>query len=150
LHTILIITLLTVATFGQTTETWKMNPVKSTRNDTEPLPRSFVIRYEPHSDGEAATSWRVTEDGRSETVSFILRYDGKDHPHPLEDGFDSVNARKLKNGDIEVLFKKDGKVTIQQLRRLTADGQQMTIQFQFLSKSGKWLKQIVVFEKQKE
>jgi hypothetical protein len=150
MRTILIIVLLAGAAFGQTLGTWKMNPDKSSRNGDEPFPRSLVICYEPHPDGETTTIWRITHDGRSETISFILRYDGKDYPDPLQEHFDSVSAKKLEDGAIEVIHKMDGKKVSQELRRLSADGQQLTIYLQFLSKTGQWLKWVVVFEKQKE
>ncbi|MCI0388968.1 MAG: hypothetical protein MOB07_09430 [Acidobacteria bacterium] len=126
-----------------------MNPDLSTHNDDEPFPRSLVIRYEPHPDGEGVTIWRVTHDGRSETVSYILRYDGKYYPHPLQgEHADSICARKLDDGSIEVLSKKDGKIVSQKIRRLSADGKQITIQVKFLSKTEKWIKRVIVFDKQ--
>ena len=147
---IILLLLLAGPVYGQSTGFWKMNPDKSTHDDDQPLPNSIVMRIEPHLEGEIETTWSSTHDGRSETVSLILRNDGKDYPHPLHAQFDSVNTSKLAGGAIKVLYKKDGKIVGQQLRQLTADGQQMTIHFQFLSKTGKWLKQVVVFEKQKE
>lgn|SRR5262249_48593519 len=147
---LIIIILLAGAGLGQTTGTWKMNPEKSKHDDEEPFPRSFVIRIEPHPEGETITVWRVTQEGQSETDSFIQRYDGKDRPFPREERFDSFNARKLEDGAIEVIFKKDGKVVFRQTRRLTADGQQMTIEYQLLSRTGRWLDRILVLEKQKE
>jgi hypothetical protein len=147
---ILIITLLAGTTFGQTTGTWRMDPEKSRHNDKEPFPRSFVIRIEPHPEGEAVTVWRITQDGRSETDSFIQRYDGKDYPYPREERFDSFNAKKLEDGAVDVIFKKHGKVVVRQTYRLTADGQEMTIQYQLLSKTGQWLDRVLVLEKQKE
>jgi len=147
---VMLIALLAGTIFGQTTGTWKMNPAKSKHPDQEPFPRSLVIRIEPHPEGEAVTLWHVTQDGRSETDSYIVRYDGQDHPYPREERFDSFNAKKLEAGAVEVIYKKDGKVVARQMRRLTADGQQMTIQDQFLSKTGQWLNRVLVFEKQKE
>jgi hypothetical protein len=150
MRTILIIILLTGTGFRQTTGTWKMNPEKSRHNDKEPFPRSFVIRIEPHPEGEAVTVWGVTQDGLSETDSVIQRYDGKDYPYPREERFDSFNARKLEGGAIKVIFQKDGKVVARQTRRLTADGQQMTIEYHLLSKTGQWLNRVLFLEKQKE
>jgi hypothetical protein len=151
MRTIIIITLLAGTLFGQTTGTWKMNPDKSKHDDPEPFPQSFVMRIEPHLEGEAITLWRVTQDGRSETDSFIQRFDGKDYPFPREERFDSFNARKLADGTIESVFKKDGKVVYRQTRQLTADGEQMTIEYQLLlSATGRWLDRVLVLEKQKE
>jgi hypothetical protein len=150
MRTILVIILLGASVFGQTTGTWKMNPDKSKHDDAEPFPRSFVIRIEPHPEGEAVTVWRVTQDGRSETDSYIQRFDGKNHPYPREERLDSFNARKLEDGTIAIIFKKGGKVVARQTRRLAADGQQMTIDYQLLSKTGQWLDRVMVLERQKE
>lgn len=150
MRTIIIITLLAGTVFGQTTGTWKMNPDKSKHDDAEPFPQSFVMRIEPHPEGEAVTVWRVTQDGRSETDSYIQRFDGKDHPHPRTERFDSFNAKKLEDGAIEIIHKKDGKVVYRLTRRLTADGQQMTIACQLLSPTGRWLDRVLVLDKQKE
>jgi hypothetical protein len=150
MRSILLIILLAGTVFGQTTGTWKMNPDKSKYNDDEPLPRNLVIRFEPHAEGEVVTVWRITEQGQSETDSFIQYYDGRDHPYPRRERFDSFNARKLDDGSISVLFKKDSKVISRHLRRLTPDGQQMTIEEQLLSQTGQWQDRILVFEKQTE
>ncbi len=150
MRTILIIALLAGVGFGQTAGTWKMNPEKSKHHDEEPFPQSLVIRVEPHPDGEAVTIWRLTQDGRSETDSYIQRFDGQDRPHPRQERFDCFNARKLADGAIEVLYKKDGKVVARQTRRLPADGRQMTVEYQLLSRTGQWLNRVLVLEKQKE
>jgi len=150
MRTILIIALLGLTVFGQTSRTWKMNQGKSTHKDGKPFPRSLVIRLEPHPEGETVTIWHETQDGKSQTDSFILRYDGKDHPYPREELFDSFSARKLEDGAIEILYKKDGKVVEKQIRRLMADGQQIRIQCQLLSENGRWLDRVLILEKQEE
>ena len=150
MRTILIIAMLAGTAFGQITGMWKMNPEKSRHDDEEPFPLSFAIRIEPHPEGEAITVWRITPDGRSETDSYIQRFDGKDHPYPREERLDSFNARKLEDGAIAIIFKKDGKVVARQTRKLTTDGQQMTIHYQLLLKTGQWLDRVLVLEKQKE
>ena len=150
MRTVLIIILLAGTVSGQTAGTWKMNPDKSKHNDEEPLPRTLIIRFEPYREGEVVTIWRTTWEGLSETDSFIQYYDGKDHPYPRVERYDSVNARKLKDGTIAVVFKKGGKVVFRHTRRLTAGGQLMTIEEQVLSKTGQWLNRVLVFEKQKE
>jgi hypothetical protein len=147
---ILMIIFLAGIVSGQTTGTWKMNPDKSRHNDGEPLPRSLIMRFEPHPAGEVVTVWRITPEGRSETDSFIQYYDGKDHTYLREERFDSINARKLKDGTITVMFKKGGKIVFRHAYRLMSDGQLMMIEEQVLSKTGQWLDRTLVFEKQKE
>src|SRR5262245_16477058 len=146
---VLLIVLLAGTGFGQTPGTWKMNRAKSRKYDSGPLARSVVIRCEAHPEGEKVTMWRVTEDGRSVTDSFILRYDGKDHPHRNpEERFDSINSRKLGDGAIEVLFKKDGKVVGRQVRRLSQNGRELTMKYQMISPTGERLDRLCIFEKQ--
>jgi hypothetical protein len=127
-----------------------MSSDKSTHGNEEFFPQSFVMRIEPHPEGEAITIWHVTHDGRSETDSYIQRFDGKDYRYPREERLDSFNARKLEDGAIAIVFKKDGKVVARQTRRLRADGQQMSIENQILLKTGQWLNRVLVLEKQKE
>jgi hypothetical protein len=150
MRTILIIALLGITVFGQTSRTWKMNQGKSTHKDDKPFPRSLVIRLEPHPEGETVTIWQETQDGKSETDSFILRYDSKDRPYPREELFDSFSARKLEDGAIEILYKKDGKVVEKQIRRLMADGRQIKIQCQLLSETGRWLNRVLVLERHED
>ena len=108
------------------------------------------MSIEPHPEGEAVTVWRVTEDGRSETESFILRYDGEDHPNPRQERFELFNARRLPDGTTEVIYKKAGKVLARQVRQFAPDGSQMTIQCGFFSRTGTWLERVLVFEKQRK
>ena len=125
-----------------------MNLTKSKHNDQGPFPRSLVIRYEAHPEGEMVTIWRVTQNGRSETDSFILRYDGKDYPHPRTERFDFFNARKLDDGTTEVLYKKNGKVVGRQVRKLSGQGKQLTLEYQLLWKTGEWFTRMMVLERQ--
>src|SRR5262245_4120416 len=94
-RTVLLIALLAGTGFGQTPGTWKMNRERTRKHDSLPLAQSVVIRYEPQPEGEKVTTWRITEDGRSVTNSFILYYDGKDHPYSGPPGADFITARKL-------------------------------------------------------
>jgi hypothetical protein len=78
----------------------------------------------------------VTQGGRSETA------------RPAR--FDSFNAKKLDGGAVEVLYKKDGKVVGREIHRLTADGQQMTIGYRLLTRTGECRGRVLVLEKQKQ
>jgi hypothetical protein len=124
-----------------------MNPKKSQGIDGESFPHSLLMSIELHPEGEAVTVWRVTQDGRSETESFILRYDGQDYPHTLQDRFDTFNARRTADGATEVVYKKAGKVVAREIRRVAPDGRHMTIQGRVISQSGRWLDRVLVFEK---
>ena len=148
MRTILLLLVLAGTGVGQTPGTWKMNPAKSKHDDQAPFPRSLVIRYEAHLEGEMVTIWRVTQSGRSETDSYILRYDGKDYPHPRTERFDFFSARKLNDGAAEVLFKKNGKVVGRQVRKLSGHGKQLTVEYQLISRTGERLSRILVLEKQ--
>jgi hypothetical protein len=82
-----------------------MNPARSIFIG-DPHPRAVTIRFEPHSKGEVFTWDKVGANGRAETFSFILYFDGKqrefqDHSCPGA-GFQS--SRRLDNQAIEILL----------------------------------------------
>src|SRR5262245_37966836 len=129
---LLLIVLFVAHGFAYTPGTWMMNPAISKRNDNYGFRLSLVNRYQAHAEGEIVTIWRVTQDGRSETDSYLLRFDGKDYPHPRRERFDCYRAKKLDNGAIDILFKKDEKIVGREIRRLSADAAEVLIHYPLL------------------
>jgi hypothetical protein len=128
--------------------TWKMNPALSKREGNGKWARSYTIRYEQHPEGERVTVWRITWDGRHETEMYLLRLDGKDHAFLQSSRFETINARKLPDGAVEELVKKDGKVVLRGLRRLSPDGRQLTQEYQWTSPPER--KAILILERENE
>jgi hypothetical protein len=112
--------------------TWKMNPALSKREGKGQWARSYTFRYEPHPAGERVTISRVTWDGRHETEMYLLGFDGKDYPFVQSSRFDTSSARKLPDGGVEELVKKDGKVVLRGVRRFSSDGRRLIQEYHWM------------------
>ena len=130
---VLLIALLAGAAGGQMFGTWRMNPALSKREGPGPWARSYTFRPEPHPEGERITIWRVTADGRNETEMYVLRPDGQDRPCAMSDRFDTIVARKLPDGTVEEVVKKNGQVVLSARRRLSEDGKQLIQEYEWTS-----------------
>ena len=139
--------LMATMSYAQAPGTWKMTLSKPKPDGQGSALKSLVIQIEPHPEGDIFTSWSESEDGTSETESYILRLDGKGYTYRGQQ-FDSISARRLTGESIEVVYKKEGKVVARQIRKLHDKGRQMTIEHQLLSDSGKWLSIEIVLQKQ--
>jgi hypothetical protein len=64
---------------------------------------------------------------------YILRTDGKDHPYTMSDQFDTILARKLPDGTVEEVTKKNGHVVVRGRRSLSTDGKQLIQEYQWTS-----------------
>jgi hypothetical protein len=133
MQAVLWIALLAAAAGAQMFGTWKMNPALSTGDGPGPWGRSYTLRIEPHPEGDRITIWRVTAEGRSETEMYVLRPDGKDRPYLMPDRFDTIVARKLPDGALEEVVKKNGQVVLRGRRRLSVDGKQLIQEYQWTS-----------------
>jgi hypothetical protein len=141
--------LLATSCWGQVSGTWKMVPAKS-RQGSGPLARTITAQYEVHSGAEIWTFYEVHADGISETTSQTLHFDGKEYPCGdlgLEERPDTVISRKRDAGTVEVSYKKAGRVTRRVVRKVSADGKQMTLEVHIASEKGPAVEQRLVFER---
>ena len=101
MNVLLLLTLLSVASFGQglegTSGTWKMNAARSTFAGAAPF-KSLTVRIERHAKGEVFTLDRI-ETGfrmfRNSIVTASGRADGGDRAHVRERGVDAASAACL-------------------------------------------------------
>jgi hypothetical protein len=63
---------------------------------------------------------------------YVLRLDGKDYPLLQSSRFDTTSARKLTDGTVEELVKKDGKVVFRGLRRFSSDGSHLIQEYHWM------------------
>ena len=131
---VLLILLLAPTASAQMFGTWTLNPALS--NGQGSLERTYTLRLEPHPEGERITIWRVTAKGSS-TEMYILRMDGKDHPYTISEEFDTIAARKLPDGSLEEVAKKGGQVVVKSRRYLSADGNQLIQEYQWIGRPGR-------------
>jgi hypothetical protein len=145
---IVVLSLLIVGnSFPQALGTWKMNPPKSTMIGC-PCPRSITLKFEASAKGEIQTIYKVSEDGSSETVSFILHLDGKDHGLASWPPFDAVTSIRVDARTAEISLKKNGEVLMRSLRRISPDGRWMTLEIWGFSTPGARFYRLLMLERQ--
>jgi hypothetical protein len=145
---IVVLALLIVgSSFPQALGTWKMNPSKSTMIGC-PCPRSITVKFEASPKGEIQTIYKVGENGSSETVSFLLHLDGKDHELASWPRFDVVTSTRVDARTAEIRLKKNGEVLMRSLRRISPDGRWMTLEIWGSSTPGARFYRLLILERQ--
>lgn len=69
----------------------------------------------------------VDSKGKSSTVSFDAKFDGKDYPSSGDDGFDSVSLHRINEREFTLTLKKEGKVIGKNHVRVSKDGKTTTV-----------------------
>jgi hypothetical protein len=75
------------------------------------------------------------------------RYDGKEYPVTGSPAADMISVKSVDDHTGESTFKKDGKVTATNERKLSADGKTLTITSKGTTADGKPRHDVQVFEK---
>ncbi len=139
-----------IGMFGadNTTETWKLNPAKSTA--TSPLSKSRIDVYETTPDGGVKVT-RIEEraDGTKVYFSYTYRIDGKEYP-ATGGPFDTISVKRVdaNTTSFEVVKKTDG--TYHQTGRnvFSKDGKTRTLTVKGTDIQGKPVTATLVFDKQ--
>ena len=127
--------------------TWKINPEKSKYNPGPPL-KSVVTKFEPAGKGVKNTTEFTNAEGKAFTVTYTAEYDGKDNPLAGSATANTVAIKKLKDGSVERVDKKDGKVTMTMVRQVSKDGKSMTVTQKATNPQGKPVDNVLVFDRQ--
>ena len=86
-------------------------------------------------------------EGAPQQWAMTAKYDGKDYPVTGNPAADMISMKKVDDLNTESTFKKDGKVTATNVRKLSADGKTLTITSTGTTVDGKPRKDVQVFEK---
>jgi len=86
-------------------------------------------------------------DGAAQHWEMTVHYDGKEYPVTGNPNADMMSAKKIDDHTGESTFKKDGKVTATNVRKLSADGKTLTITSKGTTVDGKPRRDVQVFEK---
>jgi len=86
-------------------------------------------------------------DGAAQHWEMTVHYDGKEYPVTGNPNADMMSAKKIDDHTGESTFKKDGKVTATNVRKLSADGKTLTITSKGTTVDGKPRHDVQVFEK---
>ena len=127
--------------------TWKLNAAKSTFSPG-PAPKSMTVTYAAvGADGVKVIIDVVPADGPAQHWEMSGQYDGKESPVVGNPNADTVSFKKIDDLTGESTFKKGGKVTSTNVRKLSADGKTLTVTSSGTTLDGKARKDVQVFEK---
>jgi hypothetical protein len=129
--------------------TWKMNTGKSKYNPG-PAPSDLTVVIECDENHYKLDATGTDSNGKPMHVQFSAKFDGKDYPATgIESGGDSVSIRRIDANTIETMQKKDGKIVMLVLSKVSKDGKTWTTTWSGKNAEGKDVHNVVVFEKQR-
>ena len=131
-----------------TVGTWKLNLAKS-RYSPGPPPASETRTYETFApNGIKGTFHRVDAAGKTITIGYSAKYDGKDYAYTGSPDADTLAIRLLDANTTEATLKKNGKAVITTRAVVSQDGKTRTATQTSISGSGQKVDNVLVFEKQ--
>ena len=147
----LVALVLAVGVHAQSTKglegTWKLNAGKSSFSPG-PAPKSMTVTYSTvGTDGLKIVVDVAPGDGAAQHWEMSPRYDGKEHAVTGNPNADMVSIKKIDDLTSESTFKKAGKVTSTNTRKLSKDGKTLTVTSVGTTIDGKPRKDVQVFEK---
>ena len=126
--------------------TWTLNPAKS-KYTPGPVPKSITSTYEAVGKGYKVTVKNDTGGGTVQ-YSYTTYLDGKDSKVTGNNpNADTIGVRRVDARTLEVISKKNGKVTITQRNTLSADRKTRTVTTTGIDALGQKVHNVGVFEK---
>ncbi len=128
--------------------TWKLNLAKSKYN-AGTAPKSTTLKHEAVGASVTVTVDSVAADGTASHFTFTTNYDGKDSPitgNTLNG--DTVAVIRVDANTTRTVYKKDGKVTVNQTAVVSADGKTRTITSKGTNTAGRAVDAVIVYDKQ--
>lgn len=128
--------------------TWKLNLTKSTY-ESSPPPKSETRTYEPSgTDGVKATFNRIDAAGKSVTITYVARYDGRDYAYSGSPDADTIALTRIDVRTIGTILKKNGRI-VQDTKVITSpDGSMRTQTSTGVDARGRNFTNVMVFDRQ--
>ncbi len=111
---------------------WKLNLSRS-RYNPGPAPRSQTRTYVQTANGIQVTIRSIDTTGRSSTIEFPEKYDGKDYAVQGSDVADALAMVRINDYMAEASMKHGGMVVATARRLITDEGKTLVISFKQLS-----------------
>jgi hypothetical protein len=133
--------------------TWVLNVGKSTYKN-QPAPRSGMRTFDYERDGLIlCTAHAVSETSNTSFVHYLFTLDGREYEEVTRESRPGrtptfVSARKIDERNIEVLFKREGKVIIKHEWRISGDGREFIVTRTATNAQGQPTHSVAVYEKQ--
>lgn len=127
--------------------TWKLNPAKS-KFSPGPPPKTMSVTYSAvGADGVKIVVDMTPATGAAQHWEMTAHYDGKEYPVKGNPNADMVSVKLVDKLTGESTFKKAGKVTAVNSRKLSADGKTLTVTSKGVTEDGKPRNDVQVLEK---
>src|SRR5215467_13267364 len=129
------------------TGTWKLNIAKSKYSPGMP-PKSQTTKLETTKDAIREIVDRVNADGSMTHWDYAAKFDGKDYEIKGDPDRDHASVKKIDDYTLEVVNKKDGKVTTSMKLVVAKDGKSRTNTVTGKNAAGVAVNNVLVFDKQ--
>lgn len=106
--------------------TWRLNVEKS-KYTPGPAPKNSTKRYEPYKGGVKAVQDTTTAKGDKTHVEVTAQFDGKDYPATGNPEVDTYSFKKSGERSYHIVQKKAGKVVVNIVTTVSADGKSRTV-----------------------
>jgi hypothetical protein len=126
---------------------WTMNVAKS-KLSPGPAPKSAAIVFSASgADGVKAVFDGVADTGDKVHWEYTGNHDGKDYPMTGNPEGDMISLKRLNANSVETTYKLKGKVTVTNVRTVSADGKTMTVTTKGTNAQGQKVDNTLLFEK---
>jgi len=128
--------------------TWKGNIAKSKAAPGTGF-KSTTTMFEAAGAGIKGIVDAVSEDGTKQHWTFTANYDGKDSPITGNSPWgDTIALTRVDANTTKSVYKKNGKVTINQTTVVAADGKSRTVTSKGTNAAGKAIDNVTFYDKQ--
>jgi hypothetical protein len=126
---------------------WKVNLAKS-KSDPGPAPKGpNFSKIEATNDGLKFTNTGVNAEGKPTANEWSGKFDGKDNPVKGDPNRDTAALKKINDNTIEIVSKKDGKVTTTNRTVFSKDGKTRTSTTTGTNAKGEKVNNLTIYEK---
>jgi len=126
--------------------TWKLNIAKS-KYSPGPAPKSGMATISTAGQGVKVVVSGVSATEAKVQWEYTANHDGKDYPVTGNPDADTISLKRINASSVETTQKKGGKVTLTNVRTVSADGKTMTVTTKGTNAAGQAVNNVQVFEK---
>ena len=107
-----------------------------------------MVKYEETVDGVKRTGQNVEAVGKTTSLEYTAKYDGKDYPVTGSELFDTIAIKRIDDHNAQATLKRSGKVIGKAHRSVSSDGKVMTVKISATSAKGEKVNNVVVYDKE--
>ncbi|HYN09401.1 MAG TPA: hypothetical protein VES67_18605 [Vicinamibacterales bacterium] len=126
---------------------WTMNVAKSKFDPAPGGKSSTVVFTASGTDGVKAVLDGVAGTGDKIHWEYTANHDGKDYPMTGNPEGDMISLKRINANSVETTYKLKGKVTLTNVRTVSADGKTLTVTQKGTNAAGQAVNSVLVFDK---